>query len=128
MIQVIESVSPSPIRFLPDESSKLEPGLIVQIVELDGTPKCTLSDGTRPFGIIGETGGPYGLVSVWFDSMIVRTDKFEKRGESYEPGSSLYVSKRGKLTSRKPFETSQLIGHVIFGPSEERNYLEINWI
>lgn len=127
MIEVVESISPNPIRFLPD-SSKLEPGLIVQLIEIDGTPKCTLSDGTRPFGIVAEINGPYGLVSVWYDSMIIRTDKFEKRGENYSSGSPIYVSKKGKLTSKKPYETSHLIGHVIVGPNEERNYLEISWI
>lgn len=127
MIEVIESVSLGPIRFLPD-ASKLEPGLIVQIVEIDGTPKCTLSDGTRPFGIVGEINGPHGLVSVWYDSMILRTDKFEKRGQKYNPGSPIYVSKKGKITSKKPYETSHLIGHVIVGPSEDCKYIEINWI
>ena len=77
--------------------------------------------------MIGEIDGPFGLVSVWFDSMILRTDKFERR-ESYAPGNSLYVSKRGRLTTKKMMETSQLVGHVISGPDNKQNYLELNWI
>lgn len=127
MIKVLESICEAPIRFLPDKTAKLEVGLIGQIIEIDGVPCCTVSDGTRPFGVIAEINCKYGLVSMWFETMILCTDKFEKRGENYLPGTSLYVSKRGKLSTRKINENSQLVGHVISGPSDKHGYLELNW-
>lgn len=127
MIQIIESICAGPIRFLPDKKAKLVPGLVAQIVEIDGVPSCTVSDGTRPFGVIGAIDGPHGLVSIWFDSMILRTSKYERR-ETYDPGNPLYVSKKGKFTTKKPMENSHLVGHVIMGPDDQRNYVELSWV
>lgn len=131
MLQIVESVCQGAIRLLPDPacSGKFKTGLIVQLIDIDGTPRCTLSDGTKPFGIIGESidTQPYGLIPVWFESMILRTDVFEKR-ITYEMGDSLYVNKKSMLTTKKPFEDAYPIGHVITGPSHGKNYLEMNWI
>ena len=126
MFQIIESVCSDPIRFLADTKVELTPGLVVQIVEINGTPHCTLSDGTRPFGIVDRMD-KLGLVRVWFDTMIFRTDEFEQ-DEKYVGGNPLYVSSRGRLTTKKEMESSHLVGHVISGPDSRRHYLELNWI
>ena len=132
MLQIVESVCSGPIRFLPDLSSghKFKTGLVVQLVETsDGTPKCCISDGSRPFGIIGENleMQPFGLIPVWFETMILRTDVFEKKGATYEMGDALYINKRGMISSIRPFENSFQVGYVIAGPGDGRRYIELNW-
>ncbi len=124
MFKIIESILEKPIRFLTDKS-RLEPGLIVQLTEIDGNPCCMLSDGSRPFGVVGSINEPFDMVGVYFDSMVFQTTKFEKRGDTYNPGDMLYVSKRGRLTTIKPYESSHLVGHVII---HSGSYIEVNWI
>lgn len=128
MIKVVESVRDNPIQLFPDKTIIFfQPGLVSQMVEIDGVPSCTISDGTRPFGLIEKTDKIYGLVSIWFDTMIVRTDMFESTC-SYLPGNSLYVSKNGKITTQKIDDNSILVGHVISGPNDKKKYVELNWI
>ena len=127
MIQIIESVLQAPVRFLPDKKSNFNPGIIAQIIEIDGTPCCTVSDGTRPFGVVDNNlDQPFGMVPIWFDTMVFKTDVYEKRC-SYEHGNPLYVSTRGLLTTKKNCEEAHLVGHVISGP-DTHNYIEVNWI
>lgn len=128
MLKVIESLSNDPVRLKPANGVKLQVGLVGQIVEIDGIPTCTISDGSRPFGIISKINGPYGMVSLLFDTMILRTDKYEKNAGKYEPGTPLYVSKKGKITAKKPTDFSTPVGHVISGPSSSKKYIELNWI
>lgn len=129
MLQIVESLHPTPLRFMADKiSSFFEPGLISQLIEINGTPTCTLSNGTRPFGVIGGQVDKYGLVPIWFDSMILRTDKYELLA-NYAAGNPLYVSNLSRLTTVKPFEEAQLVGHVISPPAgRDRPWIELNWI
>jgi len=128
MLKVIESISKNSVRLQPVDNMKLQVGLIGQIVEVDGIPRCTLSDGSRPFGIISKIKGPYGMVSILLNTMILRTDKYEKRAGKYESGNPLYVSKKGKLTMKKPEDTSIMVGYVISGPCQDQKYIELSWI
>lgn len=128
MLKIIESKSKEPIRLKPAQNVKLKVGLVGQIIELDGIPTCTISDGSAPFGIISKIKGPYGMVSILLDTMILRTDSYEKRAGKYEPGAILYVSKKGKLTTKKTHENSIMVGHVISGPDANQRYIELNWI
>lgn len=121
MMKVIESVCNGPIRFI--SNGLLKPGLVVDLA-LDGSPSVVKSGGDRPFGIVEEVNGPYGMVSVWFETMIFRTDVFEKRG-SYSLGTPLFVSKNGKLTSKPKTDNSYLVGRVIL---LEDNWMEVSWI
>lgn len=128
MLKVIESMSKDPVRLKPAQNVKLKVGLVGQIVESDGIPTCTISDGSRPFGIISKIKGPYGMVSILLDTMVLRTDSYEKRAGRYEPGAPLYVSKNGKLTVKKIHDDSIMVGHVISGPDANQRYIELNWI
>lgn len=123
MLKIIESLCP-PIRFLP-KGDKFVPGVIIQLVEVNGTPCCEISNGTRPFGIVGEGTEPYGLISIWYESMRFITDQYEAKVR-FESGDSLYVSKRGLLTTKKLYDESILVGHVISGPIDHS--IEVSWI
>jgi len=118
MLKVIESISKNSVRLQPVDNMKLQVGLIGQIVEVDGIP----------FGIISKIKGPYGMVSILLNTMILRTDKYEKRAGKYESGNPLYVSKKGKLTMKKPEDTSIMVGYVISGPCQDQKYIELSWI
>lgn len=125
MIKIIESLSP-PIRFQPS-GDKFLPGWIVQLINIDGTPCCEISNGTRPFGIVGEHNNePYGLIPIWYESMTFQTDVYESK-ERFEQGDSLYVSSRGLLTTQKIHDESILMGHVISGPGYG-DLIEVSWI
>lgn len=128
MLKVIESVSGNQVRLKPANNIKFQVGLVGQILDVDGITSCTISDGSRPFGIISKIKGPYGMVSMLVDTMILRTDKYEKKVGLYESGSPLYVSNKGKLTIKKNNESSILVGHVISGPTDDQKYIELNWI
>lgn len=128
MLKIIESVSNNQVRLKPASNTKFQVGLIAQILEIDGVTSCTVSDGSRPFGIISKINGPHGMISMLIDTMILRTDKYEKRAGKYESGNPLYVSSNGKLTIKKNNESSILVGHVISGPTNTQKYIELNWI
>ena len=121
-------MSKEPVRLRPAQNAKLKVGLVGQIVEADGIPTCTVSDGSRPFGIISKIKGPYGMVSILLDTMILQTDNYDKRAGKYVPGAPLYVSKKGKLTTKKIHDDSIMVGHVISGPDANQRYIELNWI
>lgn len=126
-VKVVESVCNGPLRFLPSKGSNLNPGDIVELTEDGGNPCCKLSDGQRPFGIVTEVGGPFGLVSIWYETMIVQTDNYELSCR-YKVGSNLYVSKDGKLTTVAPYEDAYSLGFVITPPGADNSILEMNWI
>lgn len=127
MLTIIESLCP-PIRYFPNPGEKLKPGTIAQIIQVDGFPHITTSDGSLPFGIIGEHADqPHGLIPIWYESMLLRTTCFESK-ESYKKDDPLYCSVRGLITSLKPNESSQLLGHVVEPPGTEDPFLELSWI
>jgi len=126
-IEIVETVGTGPIRFLTDKSSKIEIGSIVELTEINGNPCCKLSDGTKPFGVVTEIGGPFGMVTMHFDTMVLRTKNFDME-HSYLPGDFVYSSNIGKFTTSKPHENSHIIGHVVLGAGVDRDFVEINWI
>lgn len=128
MLKVIESMSKDTVRLKPAKNIKLQVGLIGQLIEVDGIPNCTISDGSRPFGIISKIKGPFGMVSILLDTMILRTDKYEKQDGKYKFGNPLYVSNKGKLTIKKNNDASITVGYVISGPNSNQKYIELNWI
>lgn len=127
MFEVVESRSSFPLRYLSDPNINLEPGHIIEIIEINGNPSCTLSDGNKPFGIVGGEKDQFGLIPIWFNSMVIRTDKFEPWA-MYHSGSPIYSSKNGLLTTDKFKEGSLLLGHVVTGPNQGQNFLEVSWI
>lgn len=127
MIEVVESVSDKPLRFLPSKTASLNIGDIVELTEEGGNVCIKLSDGTKPFGIVSDLDGPFGLISVWYETMVLRTNNYEPNCR-YKSGSSLYVSKNGKLTTEAPYEDAYMLGHVISPPGANQVHLEMNWI
>jgi hypothetical protein len=129
MLKIVESVCQNPIRFFPDPKVKFKTGLIVQLTEINQNPSVTISDGTRPFGIVGEMQiQTYGLIPIWFETMIFRTDVYEKKEGKYDSGTPLYVSKRGMLTALKSFEDAHIVGYVVAVSQSSKSTLEVNWI
>ncbi len=126
MIKIIDAIS-EPIRILCDKNSNIQSGHIVQLKELGDDMVCVLSDGTRPFGMAIGQPDEMGLVQVIFNFTIIKTKLFDPRA-SYDPGSALYSTRAGILTTRKYFSNSVLVGYVVKGPYKNGNYLEINWI
>lgn len=126
-VKIVESVCSGPLRFLPAKGPKLNPGDIVELTEENGNPCCKLSDGKRPFAIVTEVDGPFGLVSIWYETMIVQTDNYESSCR-YKVGSNLYVSQDGKLTTVAPYEDAYSLGFVITPPEADNSILEMNWI
>ncbi len=116
-MRIIETVQDAPIRLLPYEP--IEIGDIVEFYQ----SKCVISSGIKPFGIVSETGGPYGLVSIWYDTMVFRTNKFEV--SKYKSGDPIYCSINGKITNIPPFTDAYMLGHVITFNEKE---IEVNWI
>lgn len=125
MFKIIESVCDKPTRFMCDPTV-FEPGLAVQLIEINGTPTCTLSDGTRPLGLVDHVD-EFGLAHIWYDTMVVQTNKYDQF-ESYSIGDSLYISRFSVLTNKKPYDSSILVGHVIVPPNSQKDYLELNWL
>ena len=126
MFRLIESICTKPIRFIGDKSINFNLGMIVQLTEIDKNVCCTLSDGSRPFGVVERVDDKNGLVSIWFDSMVFRTDNFEI-SDNYKSGNALFVSKNGKLSTEKPFTNAIMIGHII-SIFENNTIIEVNWI
>ncbi len=126
-VEIVETVGTGPIRFLTDKLSKIEIGSIIELTEIDGNPCCKLSNGEKPFGIVTEVNGPYGMVTFYFDTMILRSKNFDHQ-HAYLPGDLVYSNETGKLTTKKPHENAHLIGHVVLGAGADRDFVEINWI
>lgn len=121
---VVETLQPSPIRI------KIYPGLdfeVGQVVEFFSGYCCLLSDGSSPFGIIGGEKDEFGLVPVWYDSMVLQIGTFD-RSRKYKTGDRLYSNYNGYLTNQPPNGDSYHLGFVIHAPEKDRDFLEINWI
>lgn len=126
MVKIIDALS-DPIRILCDKDSNILSGHIVQLKEIGDDTVCVLSDGTRPFGMAIDKPDSMGLVQVIFNFTIIKTKLFDPRA-SYDPGSALYSTRAGILTTRKYFSNPALVGYVVKSPYKNGNYLEINWI
>lgn len=127
MIEIVESLNDVPLRFIPMKNSKLAVGDIVELAEDEGNTCVKLSDGTKPFGIVIEIDGPFGMVSVLYETMVLRTRNFDMSCP-YRSGNCLYVNKVGKLTTVSPHEDAYTMGYVISPPGAIQAYLEMNWI
>jgi len=107
MIRVIESLNEKPIKLLFKDSLYFpEPGMIISLN--DGIAK--ICNGEKPFGVIGDYPDEFGLIPVWFDSMIFETNMMEP--ETYQVKDKLYCSHFGKFTNKKINEDSLLLGFV----------------
>ncbi len=125
MLSIISSTT-GPIRFIKDPSCVIHIGSVVELIEINGNPVVTLSNGDRPLGVVMENGLPYDMVLVACDTMLFVTDNYEKRDCNYSRGTKLYVRK-GKISSLPPKEDAIWVGECLAGPSED-DCIEVHWI
>lgn len=143
MLKIIETVAERPISFIADPAAIFEPGHVAQLINYDygkyvDIPLviCSLSDGSRPLGIIDSTKAKASgtlsfdkneMVLVWVDRAIFQTDQYEDSAK-YDIGVGLYVSKRGLFTSVKSFDDSYPVARMITPPSTRHPYFEALWL
>jgi hypothetical protein len=143
MFKFIESICQDPIRFFLAPNVKLKPGHVVQLKEIDGNIVCYLSDGTKPFGVVGEVISSNKALLKWssaesklnFDTMvkvyqqkmIFQTDQYDA-DKKYVAGSSLYVNSNGIFTSEAPSQDSYFVAKIITPPSSDRSHFEALWL
>lgn len=130
MFKIVESLILDPIRILSPLKSRVKPGSIGQLKEFDGNIVCELSDGTRPFGIVGDviyTDSKYKFIQVFPQRMVFKTNEYEWK-KNYSGGCSLYVSKNGRFTSEKPFKDALCVAKMISPPDERKGYFEALWL
>jgi hypothetical protein len=134
VFEVVETTLEEPIRIFAAPEAVFKPGLVGQFCELNGNIVCTLSDGSKPIGIVDDTKNkehwfdPKSLVRIWIQRMVFRTDQFDKEVE-YRTGMPLYVNKHGLLTSKKPIiEDSQFVARVISPPAANKPFFEALWL
>lgn len=129
MFKFVESAIEHPIRLIADPGSRFVPGCIGQISYINNNPVCSLSDGTRPFGIIADYKKKHNkltfgiLIRVYPQRMVFRTDEYANDAELIS-GAALYSNSKGRFTTNKPNENSYIIGRVITGPVGERRWFE----
>lgn len=68
-----------------------------------------------------------GKVTIWFQRGIFQTDQYESN-QRYPINANLFVSERGKLTTRQPSVDHPGIGVVTGSPSAIHGTLEFMWI
>lgn len=136
VLRIIESLADEPIRFPTDPDSYFVPG---QVAQIDYNKMiCGVSDGTQPLGLIDDIRSksidstePGGLISVWQQRMVFRTDQYEALEGAYITGASLFVNIFGFLTTIEPFEEALSVGRVIsvFDAKQEygRDIIECVW-
>ncbi len=134
MLKIIESLIEDPIRFPTDPEAQFIPGQVGQINY--ESMICEVSNGLRPFGLIDDIktdlvdSTERGLVSVWSQRMVFRTDQYDAEGE-YETGVTLYVNYAGFLTSFRNYEDETSVARVIsvMGKSKEsgKEIIECVW-
>lgn len=94
---------------------RCKPGMIAQ---LNNRYKVVVSDGTSPIGIIDdlrtdtESTISNKLICVWTASGVYATDQAEKKC-SFLRDRLLYVSARGKLTTRRRSKSHRPVGTVV---------------
>jgi len=125
MFEIIEQLGRT-IRLPISEDIEVSPGHIISLLYGDGVC-CILSNSRNPFGMVAGPIDNHGLVPVLYDTAILKTSNFDK-DEDYNPGDFLYSSDNGTLTSRKCKDDSLLLGQVLDCPSDDKEYIEINWI
>ena len=133
IIETMETCT-DPVHIFAASHATFKPGNIGQLVEIDGNLVCVLSDGTRPFGVIGdykltsyEGFDPNDIVRIWPQRMVFRTDEFDTKPE-YSIGNAMYVSENGLLTSESPRENAMLVARLMMPPTAEKGYLEVLWL
>lgn len=119
MFMIKEKLEKEPIRLPVDPLVKsFVPGQVAQI-DYDRMV-CGISDGSRPFGLIDDYRDDEvdstkldGLITVWTQRIIFKTDIYDKTSWQYEAGEALYVKEGGILTNLPPSEDSILVGRII---------------
>ncbi len=134
VFEVVETTLEEPIRIFAAPEAVFKPGVVGQFSELNGNIVCTLSDGSKPIGIVDDSKSkeswfnPKSIVRIWTQRMVFRTDQFDKEVE-YRIGDPLYVNKNGILTSRKPaIEDYQFVARVITPPAANKPFFEALWL
>jgi hypothetical protein len=135
MFDVVEAYHDEPIRFFADPDAKFRPGFVCQLKDLGDNIVCTLSDGTRPFGIVSDFKvasnlgfSPRDIVRVWTQRMIFRTDEFDDQAV-YTEGCPLYISDYGIFTSAKKEGVDKpIVARMITPASESSPYFEALWL
>lgn len=136
VLRIIESCPEEPIRFPTDPGSHFVPGQVGQI-DYDRMV-CGVSDGTRPLGLIDDirtasidSTDPGGLITIWSQRVLFRTDQYEEVGVTYETGDRLYVNSAGFLTNIRLFEEAVPVGRVnsIFETKQpyDKDIIECLW-
>ncbi len=107
MFKIIESLTEKPIKMLFKDSLYFpDPGMIISLD--DGIAK--ICNGEKPFGVIGDYPDEFGLIPVWYDSMIFETNMIE--ADNFSMKDKLYCSNFGRFTKKKINEYSLLLGFV----------------
>jgi len=133
MFKLVEAASPDPMRFPIKPGTKLTPGDVVRIVEYQGDMVTERCDGYSALGLLGNRciGGEdvdfSKMAKIYPQRMIADVGRFDKRSQ-IEVGSSLYCSKRGVLSSKKPFAGAMILAKVITPASKEKKHMQILWL
>ena len=141
VLRIIETVQDGPVRLPIDMEARFVPGQAAQMNYEQIT--CGVSDGTRPLGLIDDLKNKYidstepgGLVNVWIQRMVFRTDQYEVLEGSditslYKTGALLYVNSEGFLSNKGLTKESLAVGRVIsvleINHAHERNIIECIW-
>jgi len=123
MFKLIESLNKGFIRF-QIVGSDISIGHIVQTKEISGDLFVEKSDGSRPFGFVGDIEDNWA--KIYSSRMICRTSKFDKN-LIYKGGDFLYVND-GILTNIKTNISHYSVGNLITDFRPKYNYIELNWL
>lgn len=111
----LTQVSGAPVGIPAVRTIRCQPGMFGQ---LNKRGKLMVSDGTKPIGLIDEykTATDNTIVNrqaaVWTVRGVYATDQVERRC-SFLTNRLLYVSRRGKLTTRRRCKSYRPVGVVI---------------
>ena len=133
MFRLVEAANTDPVRFPIKPGAKLTPGCVIKITEYEGNQVADLCDGYSPLGILGNrcVGGNtidfMRSANIFLQRMVADVGKFDRRNK-VGVGTSLYCSRRGVLSSKKPFEGSIVLAKVITPANKEKKHMQILWL
>lgn len=115
MLKVLNTNGRYPESIEVVRTIKCQPGMFAQ---LNKKGKAKLSDGSGPIGIIDDVKTAIEnticdkRLCIWRGKGIYATDQVEKQGD-FLVGRLLYVSRRGKLTTRQRNKAQPHVGIVV---------------